>query len=262
MRPDETEIILLSTENLNVSIAGKQVCRDLTVQIKAGECWGVLGKNGIGKTTFLHTLANLRAPDSGGIELLGEPTHRWSRKKFARHVGVLLQEINDPFPSTVFETALIGRHPHLSAWRPERDKDYAIAREALQRTGMLHLAAQDVTTLSGGERQRLALATLLAQMPRLYLLDEPTNHLDLHYQISLLKTLLHTAADKQNAVVMTLHDVNLAVRFCDHLILFFGDGDACFGSVEAMLSTDVLHKLYGHEFTRLEHANQVIYLPN
>lgn len=262
MSNGETETILLSTGHLNVSIAGKQVCRDLSLQIKAGESWGILGKNGVGKTTFLHTLANLREADYGQIDLLNEPVHRWPRKKFARKVGVLLQEINDPFPSTVFETALIGRHPHLSAWQSESETDHLIAREALHKTGMLDLAGQDVTTLSGGERQRLALATLLTQMPQLYLLDEPTNHLDLHYQINLLQTLVDTLSEKQNALVMTLHDVNLAARFCDHLILLFGDGGVCFGPVEAMLTTNVLHKLYGHEFTHLKQADHNIYLPN
>lgn len=262
MSPGETGTVLLTVEHLDVSIAAKQVCRDLTLQIKAGECWGILGKNGVGKTTFLHTLANLREPDSGRIDLLGEPMHHWQRKKLARNVGVLLQEINDPFPSTVFETALIGRHPHLSAWQSESESDYLLAKQALQKTGMLELAEQDVTTLSGGERQRLALATLLVQMPRLYLLDEPTNHLDLHYQINLLQTLADTVVGKHNALVMTLHDVNLATRFCDHLILLFGDGGVCFGPVDAMLNTSVLHKLYGHEFTGLKQASRNIYLPN
>ena len=99
-------------------------------------------------------------------------------------------------------------------------------------------------------------------MPQVYLLDEPTNHLDLHYQINLLQILADTVADKQNALVMTLHDVNLAARFCDHLILLFGDGDVNFGPMEAMLNTDVLQKLYGHEFTQLKQANHNIYLPN
>src|SRR5690606_11717610 len=127
------------------------------------------------------------------------------------------------FPSTVFETALIGRHPHLAAWQMETESDFAIARQSLNKTDMAHLAEQDVNTLSGGERQRLSLATLLTQQPQIYLLDEPTNHLDLHYQISLLQTLTDSVASTESGLIMTLHDVNLAARFCDKLILFFGD---------------------------------------
>ncbi len=249
---------LLSAEALDISIAGKQICRSLNLKIKAGERWAILGKNGVGKTTLLHTLAHLRNADSGRIKLLDNPVENWPRKKFAQKIGVLLQDVNDPFPSTVFETALIGRHPHLSVWQSETDNDYRIAREALQATDMDQLAERDVNTLSGGERQRLALATVLTQMPQIYLLDEPTNHLDLHYQISLLQILVDIVVNSESALIMTLHDINLATRFCDHLILLFGDGDACFGQVETMLNTDVLNKLYGHQFTRL---GSNIYLP-
>lgn len=252
---------LLSAENLDVSIAGKRICSNLSLEINAGECWGILGKNGVGKTTFLHTLARLREADGGTIKLLGEPLQNWPRKKLARKIGVLLQDVSDPFPSTVFETALIGRHPHLAAWQMETESDFAIARQSLNKTDMAHLADQDVNTLSGGERQRLSLATLLTQQPQIYLLDEPTNHLDLHYQISLLGTLTDSVASTESGLIMTLHDVNLAARFCDKLILFFGDGGVCFGPAETMLSIDILQNLYGHDFIHIKQDNHNLYLP-
>ena len=238
------ETPLLVTRGLAVSIAGKSICRDLDLSIRRGECWAMLGRNGAGKTTLLHTLAGLRAPAAGSIEVAGRPLAQWSGRELALMRGLLPQDDYDAFPASVLETALIGRHPHLNRWQWETPQDYAIARAALAAVDIAEAEARDVRTLSGGERRRVALAALIAQQPDLFLLDEPASHLDLAHQLALLDRLIATAREQGRALVMVLHDVNLAARYCDHALLL-DRGSAVAGSASELLTSERLTALYG-----------------
>ena len=255
---------LLKTEGLTVEIGGKKVCRQLDVTISAGQRWGLLGINGVGKTTLLHTLAGLRPPAQGEIRL-GETSLLCDvpRRRIAQHIGVLLQDDSEAFPGTVLETVLTGRHPWLDRWQWEGEEDRAVARAALRDVGLEGLESRQVNTLSGGERRRLALATLFAQDPTLFLLDEPTNHLDPHHQIGLLELLDQRVVDAENgrASLMILHDINLATRFCDHLMLLFGEGEVHCGTAEVILTTDNLTRLYGHPVIAVDGPNGAVFLP-
>ncbi|OGT20320.1 MAG: hypothetical protein A2V90_00315, partial [Gammaproteobacteria bacterium RBG_16_57_12] len=243
------------------SIAGKLVCHDLDLVMRRGECWGLLGSNGVGKTTLLHTLAGLRRADSGLIHLNGIPLYSLPRRDIARRLGVLLQEQLDPFPGTVLERILQGRHPHLGRWDWEGADDFALADQALEQVGLRDLAGRQIATLSGGEKQRVAIATLLTQAPDLYLLDEPVNHLDLHHQIALLDLL----ADKRNAaasaLMMILHDINLAARYCDHILLLYGDGAIKAGPRHDILTRENLSTLYQHEILSFQGPHGPGFLP-
>ncbi|MGD8430428.1 MAG: ABC transporter ATP-binding protein, partial [Ectothiorhodospiraceae bacterium] len=167
---------LLRTEALAVSVGGHTVVSDLSLSVARGQCWAILGRNGAGKTTLLHTLAGLRDADGGRLDLDGGPMTALSRRTIARRLALMPQDSSDPFPATVLETALIGRHPHLGVWEWEGPEDRERARQALAAVGLGELSDRDVTTLSGGERRRLAVATVLTQEPQIYLLDEPVNH--------------------------------------------------------------------------------------
>ena len=239
-----TESPLLQTRSLAVTIAGKSICRGLDLSIRRGECWAMLGRNGAGKTTLLHTLAGLRVPAAGGIDVGGRSLGEWSGRKLARVRALLPQDDYDAFPASVLETALIGRHPHLSRWQWETPQDYAIARAALAAVEFAEAEARDVRTLSGGERRRVALAALLAQEPELFLLDEPASHLDLAHQLGLLDRLTATVREQRKALVMVLHDVNLAARYCDHALLL-DRGSAVAGAAAALLTSERLSALYG-----------------
>ncbi len=236
---------LLETRGLAVTIAGKRVCEGLDLALKSGQCLGILGQNGVGKTTLLHTLAGLRAADTGTIALRGAPLAALSRRRIAQQVGLLMQEHEDPFPATVLETALIGRHPHIEFWQWESASDIRLARDALDSVDLDDIEDRAVNTLSGGERQRLGLATVITQDPDVFLLDEPSNHLDLHHEIDVLRMLRRFAREGGKAVAMTLHDVNLAARFCDRLLLMYGDGETQLGPTDEVLTTDNLQRLFG-----------------
>lgn len=248
---------LLRTRDLRIEIGTHTVCAGLDLGVAPGECWAVLGGNGAGKTTLLHTLIGLHTCRAGDIELGGERLERLRRRTVARRIGLLPQDSSDPFPASVLETALIGRHPHLGNWQWEGPTDYAAARAALREVGLEALADRDVRTLSGGERRRLGMATLLTQDPAIWLLDEPSNHLDLHHQVALLGRVRDR---RDGATLMSLHDVNLAERFCSHALLLFGDGETLAGPTAEVLSEDHLSRLYRHPIRRLDDGPRRVFL--
>ena len=234
---------LLATHGLGVTIAGIRVCSGLDLAVMPGQRWAILGRNGAGKTTLLHTLAGLRSPTAGTIELHGKPLAATARREVARLRGLLLQDDSDAFPATVLESVLVGRHPHLSRWQWESAKDVRIARDALAAADMAGTEARDVRTLSGGERRRVALAALLAQQPQLFLLDEPSSHLDLAHQLTLLEQLAAAVRREDKALIMVVHDVNLAARYCDHALLL-ADGEAVAGPAHELLTAERLSAVY------------------
>lgn len=235
---------LLQTRALSLRIGEKQICQNLNLSVQRGERWGVLGINGVGKTTLLHTLAGLRAPLAGEINLNGAPLTSLSRRQTALICGVMLQDSDDAFPASVLETALIGRHPHLKPWEWESAEDERLALVALEAVGLQTMTQRLTHTLSGGERRRLALASLLTQDSPLMLLDEPVNHLDMRHQIAMLDLLTQQVAAHHKSWVMVLHDVNLAARYCDHLLLLLGEGEILQGAVEEVLNESNLVRLY------------------
>lgn len=254
----------LATRGLDVSIGGSSVCRGLELDIAAGSRWAILGVNGVGKTTLLSTLAGLRPPDDGEILLDAAPLAGMAARHRALRLGLMTQEdsfhISDP-ETTALEVVLLGRLPHLDWWRAETAHDVALAHTALAAVGLADIpgiATRRAAMLSGGERRRLALAALLAQEVPLCLLDEPTAHLDLHQQIAFMDLLIGWSG---RTLLMTLHDVNLAVRYCSHALLLFGDGKWCAGPVAEMLSAEVLTRLYRHPVIAVATPAGAAYLP-
>lgn len=250
----------LTTDQLIIDIPGRASGVPLNLAIEPGQVWGVLGPNGVGKTTLLHTLAGLRTPRSGQLLLDGTPMARIRRKTVSQQMGLVFQDRQDGFPATVLETALIGRHPWLSPWQMETGQDLAIAEQALDALDVMHLRDRLVSTLSGGERQRVAIATLMTQAPGIWLLDEPTNHLDLQHQTAVMK-LLRSQAASSRAIFMCLHDLNLAARWCDQVLLMFPDGQACWGPARDMLVITALEKLFGQRLLSTELDGFPVFVP-
>ena len=252
---------LLATRDLVIDIPERADSSPLHLTVNPGQCWGILGPNGAGKSTLLHTLARLRPARAGRIELTGQPLGSLSRPDLARRLGLVFQNHHDGFPATVLETALIGRHPYLRPWDIETGEDVDAARAALATVDLDGMEGRQVDTLSGGERQRLALATVLTQDPQVLLLDEPTSQLDLHHQVSVLQRVREIAGGERRAAVMALHDVNLAARFCDHLLLMFPDGGACWGPTRTMLVPAALERLYNQALSVGEVDGHPVFLP-
>lgn len=251
----------LSTRDLIINIPRRPDGSVLDLNIEPGQVWGVLGPNGAGKTTLLHTLAGLLPARSGQVLLEGSSLKNLKRRDIARQLGLVFQERQDSFPATVMETALIGRHPWLSPWESEQGEDQLLAEQALAALEVEDMSDRLLSTLSGGERQRVAIATLMTQNPDIWLLDEPTNHLDLHHQVKVMN-LLRDQAGAGKAVFLCLHDLNMAARWCSHVLLLYANGDACWGAAENMLVPGALERLYNQRLITVEVDGVLLFVPD
>ena len=234
----------LRCRDVTVEVPGRTLVRDLTFGLPAGRMLAVLGRNGAGKSSTLHTFAGLHTPTHGEVEVHGCALAQWARRPLARTLGLLPQLVEDPFPATALEAALVGRHPHLDFWAWEGQVDRAAARAALAAVDLAGCEEREVTTLSGGERRRLSIATILAQDPAVFLLDEPIHQLDPQHQLEVLR-LFRRLADAGRTVVVSLHDVGLAARFADDALLLYGDGRWLHGACTEVLNEHSLGELYG-----------------
>ena len=251
---------LLAACDLALAAGGRALCSGLSFAVRPGECWAVVGPNGAGKTTLLRTLAGLAPPAAGEVCYGDHGLAALDARARARHRAYLPQDSVDAFPATVLESVLIGRHPHLPRFAWERADDVARAGEALARFGLAGVAERDVRTLSGGERRRVALAALLVQDAPLALLDEPSSHLDVAQQAAALEVFVGSARERHGALVMVLHDLHLATRFCDHAIAI-GGGQAHAGRADGILAEDALSALYGRPLVRLEAGGRSTFVP-
>ena len=246
VKSSETRAIYgLSCKHLYLRIGSIEVAADLSLELAPGEFWGLLGPNGIGKTTLLKCLAGLLTPASGQVLLESRDIKELPRKLVARHLGMLQQHTVYVFDSSVLQTVLTGRHPHLAYWEREGPNDLQLARDALKAVELDGFAERSVTDLSGGEARRLAFAALLVQDPEIMLLDEPTNHLDLRHQVQIMGMIRDRIRHGGFTAIAALHDINLAACYCSHILMLLGNGGWAAGRREAMLNETSLEKLYG-----------------
>jgi iron complex transport system ATP-binding protein len=186
--------------------------------LAAGEMLGVIGPNGSGKSTLLRLLSGVLQPSSGDVRVYGRPLAAYARREIGRAIAVVPQETMIEFPFSVTEVVLMGRSPHLGGFAFEGDRDMQVARDAMQRTGVLDLASRSIHELSGGERQRVVLARALAQEAGILLLDEPAAFLDIRHEVEIYD-LLRDLQREGRSVLTVLHDLNLAALYCDRVAL-------------------------------------------
>lgn len=244
----------LACHDLSVSVADIQVVKSLDLEIKAGELWGLLGPNGIGKTTLLKCLAGLIPGDSGEIFIDSTPLGNFARRALAQRLGMLQQHTVYMFDSNVLQIVLTGRHPHLRRYEHESRQDIEAAQAALEEVGLRGFEDRGVTSLSGGEARRLAFAALLVQDPEIMLLDEPTNHLDLRHQLQVMRIARGHVEGGNCTALAALHDINLAARYCSHILMLPGDGAWRAGPCREMLQRESLEALYGCALEMVETA--------
>jgi iron complex transport system ATP-binding protein len=244
----------LACDALTVRVPGRTLVSRLSISVAPGRVVAVLGRNGAGKSSTLHALAGLHPHATGEVRVAGRARAEWPRRALARRLALLSQFTEDPFPGTVLDSVLVGRHPHIDFWHWESDADRAIARRALAEVDLAGLDAREVGSLSGGERRRLAVAAVIAQEPHVYLLDEPTQQLDPHHQVAVLK-LFRAQADAGRSVLMSLHDVGMAARFADEALLLFGDGRWRHGPQDEALTEESIGELYGMPVRELRYGD-------
>jgi iron complex transport system ATP-binding protein len=233
----------LSAHGIGVTLGGRAVLEAVDFAVGPGELVGLIGPNGAGKSTLLRVLAGLLAPDAGRVALDETPADHWSDRARARRVGYLPQAGNANWAVSVATLVQLGRMPHRGPLGGASARDRAAVARALDTCDVAHLAGRAVTTLSGGERSRVLLARALAGEPELLLADEPVSGLDPAHQLDVMDTLRHLV-QAGAGVAVVLHDLSLAARYCERLVLI-GDGRvAAQGPPESVLSDANLARCY------------------
>ena len=238
-------MIKLEIENLSLAYGHSVVMRDLTFQVTPGEMVGLIGPNGSGKSTVIKAISRVIPPYSGKILADGRDIARIHRAELARLIGVVPQMPLLLSTFTAFEIVLMGRNPHLGLLQYESAGDMAITWQAMGRTNTQSLAGRQVGELSGGEIQRLVIARVLTQQPKSILLDEPTSNLDINYQIEVLDLIKSLCKEDNLAVVITLHDLNLASQYCDRLVLVNHGRVHAQGTPVEVINTKNIEDVYG-----------------
>ncbi|WP_210650529.1 ABC transporter ATP-binding protein [Nocardioides sp. SYSU D00065] len=248
---------MIGAHDLSWSYGSAQVLSAVSLSAPHGRVLGLIGPNGSGKTTLLRLLHGVLASPTGTVTVDGDRLAALPAREAARRVAVVVQESGGESALTVAETVLLGRSPHLSTFQRTGAVDHEIAAGALARVGASHLAGRSFAGLSGGERQRVLIARALAQEATHLLLDEPTNHLDIRYQHEVLGIVAGLAHDLHRTVVVVLHDLNLAARYCDDVVLLGGGRIAASGPVEEVLVPEVLEPVYGIGIERVRAGGQL-----
>jgi iron complex transport system ATP-binding protein len=251
----------LTCQSLDLGIAGKSICKQLDLQLETGQLWGLMGPNGIGKTTLLKCMAGLLEPDAGNVLLDGQAISELPRRGVARLLGMLQQHTVYVFDASVLETALTGRHPHLDYWERESAVDKQKALDAIRDVDLEGFESRSVTGLSGGEARRLAFASLLVQEPDILLLDEPTNHLDIKHQVRIMNHVERQVRGSAHSAMVALHDVNLAARYCSHILMLSGNGKWQAGLADELLEPGNLERLYQCPVEAVETSSGTRFLP-
>lgn len=231
---------MITADGIAFSYGKVPVLTAANVTATAGEVVGLIGPNGSGKTTLLRTLYASLSPSAGEVSLDGTPLASLNQKALATRLSVVVQEGSGEMPMTVAETVMLGRSPHLGTFQRHSQNDYQIAAEALTKVGTRHLADRVFSGLSGGEKQRVLIARALAQQADHILLDEPTNHLDIRYQHEVLQLVRALGV----TTIVVLHDLNLAARYCDTVLLLDGGRITASGTPDEVLRPEILEPVY------------------
>ncbi|MZH03563.1 MAG: ABC transporter ATP-binding protein [Nitrospinae bacterium] len=237
----------MKLENISFAYEALTVLKDLSLTVQEKDFIGLIGPNGSGKSTLLKIMGGILEPDSGSIQFKETPISRINKKQFAQSVSWIPQDHPMVFPFKVSEIVLMGRHPYLSPLSFESSEDFEISHRAMETTMTSQFADKYFNEISGGEKQRVMIASALAQNPDMMLLDEPTAALDLKYQVQILKILKDLNTSHKMTLILAMHDLNLASRFCNRLVLLDKGQIARDGSPEQVLEKEILEKVYDVE---------------
>ncbi|MDO9395201.1 MAG: ABC transporter ATP-binding protein [Herbiconiux sp.] len=237
----------LRAEALSLGYDGRRVVDALDVAVPDGRITVIVGPNACGKSTLLRALARLLKPEAGAVTLDAVDVHRYPSKKLATVLGLLPQQPVAPEGITVADLVGRGRFPRQGLFRQWTAEDDRAVATALRSTDTLDIAGRRVEELSGGQRQRVWIAMALAQETDILLLDEPTTFLDVTHQIEVLDLLHELNRTRGTTVVMVLHDLNLAARYADHLVVMSGGRIVAEGAPRAVISTEIVRSAFGLE---------------
>ena len=235
----------LKIKNLSFYYESIKALENVTFELESGQVLGVIGPNGSGKTTLLKCIHTILRPKSDAVFIDGKDASKLSRRDIAQKIGLVPQGSPVLFPFTVLDVVLMGRIPHLNRFMgKETQRDLEIVEKAMALTDTQHLANRLIDELSGGELQKVIIARALAQEPSILLLDEPTLHLDINHQLEIMELIRELAKNRQLVVILVSHDLNLAARFCDRLLLLNSGKIFAIGPPREVLTPEKIGKVY------------------
>jgi len=232
--------------------ASTTVLEGLNLSVKTGELVCLLGPNGTGKSTLLRTIARIQTALAGSVEIEGVDAARLSRMELARRIGIVLTERAMVGALSAYRLVELGRYPHLDWYGRLSPKDHDVVKRAIRAVSAEHLSSRDSNSLSDGERQRFMIARALAQEPSILLLDEPTAFLDVPSRVQVMGLLRHLARDENLAIVVSTHDLELALRMADTLWLVAPGGQLHTGTPEDLILDGSLAKAFQAENIRFQ----------
>ena len=235
---------MLKIQSLSVNYGARRILHNVSLDVQSGEVLALIGPNGAGKSTLIRAVSGVIPVAGGKIRTNGDDFASLPTFQRARYIATVPQAVSMPPAYTVWETVLFGRTPHLGFLGQLSSKDEEIARQALARVSALPLADRRIGELSGGEQQRVLLARALCQSTPILLLDEPTAHLDLQYQVSLLELVHELAHQDHLAVLVALHDLNLAAHYADRVALMVAGNIKAIGKPQEVLQPQLIEEAY------------------
>ncbi|MGX5736749.1 ATP-binding cassette domain-containing protein [Bosea thiooxidans] len=244
---------LFELDGVTFGVPGRVLLEPLTFSLPTRQVIGLIGHNGSGKSTLLKLLARQQTPSAGTIRFEGKALDAWNGRAFARKVAYLPQQTPPSSGLLVKELVALGRYPWHGALGRFGAKDREKVTEAMALTGVEPFADRLVDTLSGGERQRVWLAMLVAQDAECLLLDEPTSALDIAHQIEVLSLVHRLSAGRGLGVIVVLHDVNMAARFCDEIIALHSGRMIVRGAPQDIMTSEQLARIYGVDMSVIAH---------
>lgn len=248
---------MLTVQNLSFRYGAAPVLSEISLTVERGDIAVVLGPNGAGKTTLLKCLNRILTPASGKVLVEGRPVASMSRNELGRTFAYIPQT-QPVTETTVFDAVLLGRRPHI-AWRMSR-KDVTMTAAILDRMGLADLSLRYLDELSGGERQKVGIARALLQEPKVLLLDEPTSNLDLRNQLEAMETVSRIAREHAMAVVVSMHDLNLALRYGTRFF-FLKKGCLVENALQGTLTRDMVERVYDVRVEMTMHRGTPVVLP-
>jgi iron complex transport system ATP-binding protein len=253
------EMVKLKVKNVKFRYTSTPILKDVCIELAESEMLGVVGPNGSGKSTLLRCIDRILSPQEGCILLDGQDIRKMHLIDIAKKMAYIPQSTTQVFPATVFDTVLMGRRPHIG-WRSS-EEDIEKVLETLQLLNLEDLAMSDIKSLSGGQQQKIFIACALAQEPDVLLLDEPTSNLDIRHQLEVLDIIKNIVVEKGISAIMAIHDLNLAARYTDRVIMMNGGHIYAAGVPSAVLTPENINHAYGVEVEVINHNGRLYILP-
>lgn len=235
-------MVKLKVKDVEFSYASVHVLKNVCIELAASEMLGVVGPNGAGKSTLIRCIDRILQPRKGSILLDGRDIKDMRLMELAKKMGYIPQSTSQVFPATVFDTVLMGRRPHIG-WRSS-EKDTEKVLKTLQMLNIEELAMRDINELSGGQQQKVFIARALTQEPDVLLLDEPTSNLDIKHQLEVMEIIKSIVREKEISAIMAIHDLNLASRYADRIIMMTDGEIFSAGDSVSVLTPESIKRVY------------------